>query len=401
VNSDVLLHHLSFKDGRLVTPGGTSYRILYIGGRSQRMTLPVLQHLKSLVEQGAVIVGSRPMDSPSLTDDENEFHRIADQLWGTEASGKAGWGKQLLGKMAAQTGPYHRFGKGRVYAGMTANEVLKDLDSSEDFEYTKPETDTTLMFVHRKLDDGDIYFVDNRNDRAESVDATFRVEGKAPELWDAATGESTAVTYRIADGRTTIPLHLDPYGSIFVVFREAAKAASAEVPEPKATEISPGDALNSNWSVTFQPNRGAPEMVAFDRLASWSDNAIDGVKYFSGTATYTKNVEIPESALTPGSHFWLDLGDVKDVAEVAVNGKYLGIQWKTPFKVDVTAALKPGSNQIVIEVTNLWVNRLIGDQQFYAVKKYTFTDFAPYKADSPLLPSGLLGPVRLLSVAGQ
>ena len=153
--------------------------------------------------------------------------------------------------------------------------------------------------------------------------------------------------------------------------------------------------------MSFQPDRGAPEMVAFDRLTSWSDNPIDGVKYFSGTATYSKTIQIPESALTPGAHFWLDLGDVSDVAEVAVNGKYLGIQWKTPFKVDVTGALKPGSNQIVIEVTNLWVNRLIGDQQPYAVKKYTFTDFAPYKADSPLLPSGLLGPVRVDAVSQQ
>lgn len=285
---------------------------------------------------------------------------------------------------------------------MTANEVLKDLALSEDFEYTKPESDTVLMFLHRKLDDGDIYFVDNRNDRAESVDATFRVEGKTPELLDAATGDSKPVSYRIADGRTTIPLRLDPYGSVFVVFREAAKAASVELPEAKETQVSAiDDTLNTNWSVSFQPNRGAPEMIAFDRLTSWSDSSFDGVKYFSGTATYSKAVQIPESALAPGAHYWLDLGDVRDVAEVAVNGKYLGIQWKTPFKVDVTGALRPGSNQIVIEVTNLWVNRLIGDQQFYAVKKYTFTDFAPYKADSPLLPSGLLGPVRLLSVASQ
>ena len=125
------------------------------------------------------------------------------------------------------------------------------------------------------------------------------------------------------------------------------------------------------------------------------------MKYFSGTATYSKTVAIPGSALTPGAHYWLDLGDVRDVAEVAVNGKSLGIQWKTPYKVDVTDALKPGSNQIVIQVTNLWVNRLIGDPQSYAVKKYTFTDFAPYKADSPLLPSGLLGPVRFLSISAQ
>ena len=400
VNSDVVLHQLSLKDGRLQTPGGTSYRILYLGGRSERMTLPVLQQIKSLVEQGAVIVGNKPLDSPSLSDDQDEFHRVADELWGTGTDGKLGWAKGIVGKLAVQPSAYHRFGKGRVYSGMSANEVLKDLDVSEDFEYTKPESDTSLMFLHRRLDDGEIYFVDNRNGRAEKVTATFRVDGKTPELWDAVTGESRPVSYEIANGRTTVPLELDPDGSIFVVFRETAKAAKVVLPEVRET-VAPGldEALNTNWSVSFQPNRGAPEMVAFDRLASWSDSSIDGVKYFSGTATYSKTIQIPEGALTPGARLWLDLGDVREVAEVAVNGKYLGIQWKTPFKVDVTGALRPGSNQIVIEVTNLWVNRLIGDQQAYALKKYAFTDFEPYKADSPLLPSGLLGPVRVSEVA--
>jgi hypothetical protein len=238
------------------------------------------------------------------------------------------------------------------------------------------------------------------------VQATFRVEGKAPELWDAATGESKQVWYRTAGGRTTVPLRLDPYGTVFVVFREPAKAASLELPEPVESQVGGledalGQDLNKDWSVSFQPGRGAPEKVTFDRLTSWSDNSIEGVKYFSGTATYSKTVQIPEGALTPGAHVWLDLGDVKDVAEVAVNGKYLGILWKTPFKVDLTGILKPGSNQIVIEATNLWVNRLIGDQQSYAVKKYTFTDIAPYKADSALLPSGLLGPLKISSVAQQ
>ena len=361
------------------------------------MTLPVLKQLSSLVAQGAAIVGSKPVDSPSLADDEDEFHHVADQLWGT-----GGLGGRLLAKLGSQPSAYHRFGKGRVYAGMTANEVLRDLGEAQDFEYTKPEADTALMFLHRKLDGGDVYFVDNRNERTESVDATFRVEGRTPELWDAATGESKPVSYRIADGRTTIPLHLDPYGSVFVVFRELATAASLELPARAETPVAGlDDVLNHDWSVSFQPGRGAPETVAFDRLSSWSDNSIDGVKYFSGTATYSKVIQVPEGALAQGAHFWLDLGDVKDVAEVAVNGKYLGILWKTPYKVELTGALKPGSNQIAIEVTNLWVNRLIGDQQSYAVKKYTFTDFAPYKADSPLLLSGLLGPVRITSDARQ
>ena len=385
VNSDVILHQLSFKDGRLVTPGGTSYRILYLGGRSQRITLPVLEQLRDLVKQGAVLVGDKPTDSPSLADDEKRFSWVVSRLWG---------------RGTLKAGTFRKVGKGRVYAGMTANEVLKDLEMSEDLEYTKPEADTSLMFVHRKLDDGEIYFVDNRNDRAENVDATFRVEGKAPELWDAATGKSRPVSYKTADGRTTVPLKLDPYGTTFVVFRNAASAPTLDLPEPAEVQVQGLDeALNTDWSVSFQPGRGAPETATFDRLASWSENSNDGVRYFSGTATYAKAVQIPEGALAPGAHVWLDLGEVKDVAEVAVNGKYLGILWKAPFKVDVTGALQPGSNQFVIEVTNLWVNRLIGDQQPYAVKKYTFSDFMPYKADSPLLPSGLLGPVRITSAA--
>jgi hypothetical protein len=385
VNSDVLLHHLSFQGGRLVTPGGTSYRILYLGGRSQRMTLPVLQQLSNFVAQGAVIVGNKPEDSPSLADDESQFHAIADRLWGVGAP---------------RVGTVRKVGKGRVYTGMTANEVLKALDLDQDFSYTKPEADTELMFLHRKLDEGDLYFVDNRNDRAESVDATFRVSGKRPELWDAATGVSKPVSYQTSAGRTTVPLKLDPYGSVFIVFRAVATADSLALPEAKEAEVTVlNDALNKDWNVSFQPGRGAPETVTFNQLSSWSDSSIDGVKYFSGTATYSKTFEVPADAFTEGAHYWLDLGDVKDLAEVAVNGRYIGIFWKTPFKADITSALKPGSNQLVIGVTNLWVNRLIGDQQSYAVRKYTFTDFTPYKADSPLLPSGLLGPVRIITDA--
>ncbi len=386
VNSDVVLHELSVKDGRLVTPGGTSYRILFLGGRSQRMTLPVLRRIHDLVVQGAVLVGERPMDSPSLADDEKQFQRVADQLWGRRPV----------------AGPsMRRVRKGRVYAGMFTNEALAKLGVARDWEYTKPEPDTTLMFVHRKLDDGDVYFVDNRMDRAENVNAIFRVEGKEAELWDPTTGAAQPASYSTTmDGRTTVPLHLDPYGTTFVVFRAPAKTASLEFAEPQETVVAGLDkTLNQDWHLSFQAGRGAPETADFDRLTSWSENADAGIKYFSGTATYSKTIEVPAGAFTPGAHVWLDLGDIRDVAEVAVNGKYLGILWKAPFKIDLTGVLTPGSNQLVIQVTNLWVNRMIGDQQPWALKKYAFADFTPYKAESPLLPSGLLGPVRLISVS--
>ena len=389
VNSDVVLRELSFKDGKLVTPGGTSYKILYLGGRSQRMTLPVLRQIKILVTQGAVLVGNRPTDSPSLSDDEKEFQRVADQLWGRRSA-------------AGQS--MRRVGKGRVYTGMSANDVLGALGVARDWEYTKPEADTTLMFVHRKLDVGDVYFVDNREDHAESVDATFRVDGKTPELWDPATGATQPLSYRISEGRTTVPLHLDSYGATFVVFRAAATQNSLDLPVTHETTIDGLDlALNRDWSVSFEPGKGIPESIGFHRLLSWTDFPIplsdEALKYYSGTATYSKTIEVPADDLAQGTHLWLDLGDVREIAEVKVNGADLGILWKTPFRVDVTGEIRPGENRIEIKVTNLWVNRMIGDQQSWALKKYAFADFTPYKADSPLLPSGLLGPVHLISVS--
>jgi hypothetical protein len=381
VNADVILNHLTFENGRLVTPGGTSYRILYLGGTSRKMTLPVLRKIRDLVAAGAIVVGSKPVESPSLADNETEFHAIANQVWGLRTDSAS---------------EVHGFGKGKVYTGKTANEVLADLKLNRDFEYSRPSADTELMFTHRKLLDGDLYFVDNRKDRIENVDATFRVDGKVPELWHADTGKVESTSYRCANGRTTVPLRLNPYEAVFVVFRRPATETSRSLPLPTEKPLA---AVSGDWTVTFQPDRGVPGNIAFNKLMSWSQSAKLGVKYFSGTATYTKTVHAQKEWFTPRTHLWLDLGDVKELADITVNGKALGIEWKAPYRVDVTDALKPGDNQLTIKVTNLWVNRLIGDQQPDSTKKYTFTTFKPYTADSPLMSSGLLGPVRIISIA--
>jgi hypothetical protein len=382
LNSDVILNHLSIRNGRWHSTGDTSYRILYLGGTSRRMTLPVLRKLRDLVAQGGILVGNRPVDSPSLADDPEEFRRIADQLWNP---------KPVVSKLVHSL-------KGKVLSGMSPNEALSALNEARDFDYTKTGADTNLMFVHRALADGDIYFVANRSDRDADINATFRVEGKAPETWNPVTGIEQPTSYDTADHRTTVPLHLDPWGATFVVFRKSAAGPSLQLPEHKLAQLNALDeTLNHNWTLSFENGRGAPETATLEKLISWSDHPDVGIKYFSGTATYSKSFQIPSAALAPGIHLWLDLGEVKDLAEVAVNGKYLGILWNSPFKVDITSALQPGLNQIVVQVTNLWVNRLIGDQQPWALKKYTFSDFNPYKPDSPLLPSGLLGPVRILS----
>jgi len=334
----------------------------------------VLRKIRDLVTAGAVVVGPKPIDSPSQADDQAEFKRIADQLWGPGT------------------------GKGKVYGSGTIGEALGALRTQPDFEYTKPQPDTSLFFVHRKLADGEIYWVSNTNHRVETLEATFRVQGKAAELWHADTGVTEPAAYRIDNGCTTVPLRLEPNDAVFVVFRRAAATPSRTLPQRVETALT---TVAGPWEVAFQTNRGAPAQIGLNTLSSWSESSDAGVKYFSGTGTYVKTIEAPADWFKTGAKLWLDLGDVKNLADISVNGKPLGILWKTPFRVDVTSALKPGANSLEIKVTNLWVNRLIGDQQPDAAKKYTYTAQQFYRADSPLLPSGLLGPVQIVRSVGQ
>jgi hypothetical protein len=379
INADGLIHMLSVTGGRITTKSGMSYRVLGLDPYSKHMSLPVLRAIHKLVKEGAVVAGPKPTDDPSLADNQAEFRKLNDELFGDG------------------TGVHH-VGKGTVYAGRSLAEVFKALKVAPDFDYTKPKSDTRLLFVHRKLADGDLYFVDNRNDRDETVDATFRVTGKAPELWYAETGRSEPASYHIAGGRTTVPLHLEPWGTVFVVFRKPTRATSRTLPKVVEAELA---TVEGPWSASFQPGRGAPDSITLDKLMSWTDSTDAGVKYFSGTGTYTKTIQASPEWFKKGARLWIDLGDVKNLAEVTVNGKPLGIVWHAPYRVDATRALKPGGNEVTIKVINAWVNRLIGDQQPDATTKYTFADVKPYKADSPLLPSGLLGPVRVYSSTAQ
>jgi hypothetical protein len=371
VNSDVILHQLSAANGAIETGSGMRYRVLYLGGSSRRMTLPVLRKIRDLVNAGAVVVGGRPTGSPSMADDPAEFAAIADALWGG------------------------RTGKGRVIAGADVNQALGSLGAVRDFDYDEAGAERDVMFVHRRLPDGEIYFLSNKSEHPQTIHAAFRVSGKRPELWHADSGTTEPVSYNIDNGRTRVLLRLDGNESVFVVFRSPTSAPSGTVPARSEKTLT---RLDGTWEVRFAPNPGAPATVAFDRLASWSENVNPGVKYFSGTAAYQKAVDVPAAWIQKGQKLLLDLGDVRELAEVLLNGRSLGIVWHPPYKIDVTSAVKPGANALEIKVTNLWVNRLIGDQQPGATK-VTFTAMPAYKADAPLRPSGLLGPVTLAQVS--
>jgi hypothetical protein len=278
---------------------------------------------------------------------------------------------------------------------------------------------------------GDAYFVSNQADRFVQQECSFRVSGKKPELWHPDTGKiEPAAAYAVKAGRVIVPLAFDPSGSVFVVFREP-DATTDHVVTPQQRLVAVGEpiAVEGNWTLSFPPNWGAPASVALDRLISWSEHADSGVKYFSGTATYEKELQIPAEALVKsGGVLWLDLGVVKNLAKVKVNGEELGILWKRPFRVDIAPAARVGGNRLEIQVTNQWPNRLIGDEQLpedigwwgtfdkrtgqgvdwskpwpqwlmegkpSPTGRLTFSPWRHYTKDSPLLPSGLLGPVTL------
>jgi hypothetical protein len=378
INADGLIHQLEAANSQIATPSGMRYRVLALDPYSVHMSLPVLRAIHKLVEQGAVVAGAKPTDTPSLADDQAEFNKLNSELFG-DGTG------------------VHTFGKGKVYAGQSVESTLKALDVTPDFAHSKPEADTRIVFVHRKMTDGDIYFLDNRNDRDETVDASFRVTGKTPEIWHAETGKSEAVSYKIADGHTTVPLHLEPWGTVFVVFRSPARMTTLTLPRVVETRLS---TVDGPWKVSFQEQRGAPASITLDKLSSWTENTDPGVKYFSGAGTYTRTIQASAEWFKPGAAIWIDLGDVKNLAEVSVNGTSLGVVWHAPYRVDITKALRPGANQVTVKVINAWVNRMIGDQQPNATK-YTFADIAPYTADSALLPSGLLGPVVVVRATPQ
>jgi hypothetical protein len=373
INADTLITALGVTDGAITTPGGMRYRVLALDPNALHMSLPVLRRLAELANAGAIVVGERPLDTPSLADDAREFSRLVSELWGS------GDGK-------------HVYGKGAVYSGQALNAVLKSMGVAPDVE-VEPRSGTELLFVHRSLVDGDLFYIDNRQNQRQQVKVSFRVDGKAPELWHADTGNREPASFRRLGGRTLVPLSLDAFETVFVVFRHATSAPRRTLPLPTATQLL---TLTDSWQVQFQAKRGAPEAARPTTLKSWSDDSDEGVKFFSGTATYTTTLQAAPKWFDAGARLWLDLGRVMNVAEVSVNGKALGIAWKTPFRVDMTSALKPGANRLQVKVSNLWVNRLIGDLQPGVQQKYSFTTQAFYRADAPLLPSGLLGPVRVL-----
>lgn len=386
INTEALLERLSVKDGLLVLPDGMSYRMLALDPADETIPPAALAKIAELARAGAtVVLGRRPERAPGLAGYpacDEQVRKAAADLWGSQPAAT-------------------------MAAALKAQAPLPDCSGPWDY-------------AHRREGDADFYFLKGSG----AAEITFRVQGKEPELWDPVTGAvRDAVCWRAAaDGRTVLPLALPENGSVFVVFRRPAErrhlASASNLGENVEIAGRDGDRavlhrwtadaqpLAGPWQVQFAPGWGAPESAVFDKLIPWNEHPDERIKYFSGSAVYRKEIELSESQAR--GLVRLDLGNVKNIARVRLNGKDLGIIWTAPWRVELTGAVKPGHNALEIEVTNTWVNRLIGDAALPEAKRLTKTiarrpvgdnsDKAPlkgYKADDPLAPSGLIGPVSL------
>ena len=442
---------LSFKNGRLALPNGRSYGLLTLH-HTGTMTLPTLKHLRDLVQAGAAMLGEPPQATPGLTDypqADTELQTIANELWGNDTVTTT-----------------RTFGKGRIFRGIPAEKALELLALPPDFE-----ADRDIHWTHRTAGSAEIYFVSSQNDAPTTALCAFRVAGKIPELWDAETGRIIP-TYPNAPGKpgqTRLSIPFTPSGSWFVVFRPAPQGAtppnligvalnklplyengySTRAANPlnlvtgsvreagtynlvfsdgtkrklKVSLLPPDTAIEGSWTLRFPAGSGAPASITLAELKSWTALADPGARYFSGTASYSKTIDIPKEFLGRDQRLLLDLGRVGVMAKVNLNGKPLGLLWQPPYQVDITNTATPGPNQLEISVVNLWPNRLIGDEllpedsernpngtlktwpqwlldnQPSPTGRLTFSSWRLWKSDDPLQPSGLLGPVTLRTSA--
>lgn len=391
---EVVLARMSVRDGRIVLPDGMSYRVLVLPNH-RMISLPVLRKVKELTAAGATVIGPRPEFASGLRDylkSDAEVAALVKELWG-DADGKAV--------------TEHRFGQGRILCGKTAREVLMADGVAPDFGFTpvasrrspttEPKLATDVDYIHRRDGGADIYFVCNRTGSDTVADLVFRVSGKAPELWDPTTGQTRMLpAYSQADGRTTVPMQFAPYGSWFVVFRKPAGADAAAGAKRNFPVFTTARELSGEWTVRFDPKWGGPASAEFPRLVSWTKRPEDGIRFYSGTATYVKTFDLPQTPMaSPPSRVYLDLGEVRQLAEVRLNGKALGILWAMPFRVDVTDVLRPAGNELEIDVVNFWPNRIIGDASLPPEQRRTKTNIRKLTASTALVESGLMGPVTL------
>ena len=374
VLSEEILLRLTCQNGATPTTLGHDVPRPLVLPDHRVLSLAALRKVHDLVDAGATVIGPKPERAISLVAGASgvaEFRRLADATWDT-------------------TRPNH------VIQDTSPLKVLRQLGIQPDFTHSGDDA-AQIEWIHFTIPDGHMYFVAHQTEQPITVNCSFRISGRQPELWNPVDG-----THRLAnaftqkDGRTNLPLEFTPNGSFFVLFRNQIPTTQQGDADSNFPAVGNPVELPGPWTVNFDPNWGGPKSINFPELIDWTQHTNPGIKHYSGIATYKNQFLAPTDLADNGKkQILLDLGNVLEMAEIHLNGKPLGIVWCPPFQVDATDALKSGENELQIRLANQWANRVIGDLQLPPEKRRTQTNITALKPDTPLSPSGLLGPVTL------
>ncbi|MBE8713721.1 glycosyl hydrolase [Sphingobacterium hungaricum] len=375
INAEVIQNRMTIKDGRFTLPDGLSYKVLVLP-ELETMRPELLKKIAQLVKEGGIVLGPKPLRSPSLTNGEEadkEIKKLADELWG---------------KIDVKSITKNDFGKGQVFSGVSLEILFAELGTNPDFIAKGADQ---IQFLHRNFPDADVYFISNQKNEKAKFIGSFRGMKLQPELWNAVNGKvSDLPEFTVSDATLEIPLELNAFESAFIVFKKPittqAKSDVKNFPSPKLSVP-----VEDSWKVVFKNIDSTSFEKANFQLIDWSKSSDDKIKYFSGTAIYSKTIKMND--VSKGQKVYLDLGHLIAIAKIKLNGQDIGGLWTPPYKIDVTEFWKSGDNQLEIEVTNTWVNKLIGEARLPESQRSSWTIVNPYTKDSALHSAGLHGPV--------
>jgi hypothetical protein len=367
-SASAVITRMTVKDGRLVLPDGMSYRVLVLPPW-KFATVELLEKIRELVRGGAMVWGMAPETFPGfshLAENRRGFEELKAELW----SGP--------GRRVQDEGPL--------------DAVLERMDCPPDFLGSLP-----LNWTARQQGATRVYFVANPEDNELKVQLTFRVKGMQPEEWNPETGEIKPIAgWRETGNSTKFVWTFNASGSSFFVFRSQARAPKASLPVTTTQAPSPLS-VPGPWRISFPAGKGAPASAEMPALRSWTEMQDEGIRHFSGTANYAGKLTVPAEWPGADMRIFLELGEVQVMARVRLNGQDLGVLWRPPYRVEVTGRLQTGENILSIDVVNLWPNRMIADAGLPPEKRISWSDWEPFTPDMPLLPSGLIGPVRFVA----
>jgi hypothetical protein len=426
----MLTNRIKIVDGKLSLGGNQRFSLLLLHN-STKMEFSTLKRIAELVKAGAVAYGPKPLEMLSLTDLKNDvtaFKQLAGEVWGNTSE--------------------NSYGKGKMISGLPLAEVMKQLNVIPDLT-TNSQDAKEIMYIHKKLDDMDIYFVFNQQNRVLNREILFRVTGKTPEIWNPENGAVTKpAIYSMEKNQTRIPVTFKPYESRIFVFKnevpvqfiQQVSLAGKEIfPQQQVsdtsfqiplavfnqeeieftTELSGEYAFTTNDNKVIKTKLAQPKILELGNLKTRieffpiSDEVIQpveittlkslteydnpAIKYFAGKAKYTINFSAPDF-VSGSDSILLDLGELSATSEVILNGKLLAYPWQSNTRLVVSGLLKP-ENKLEITVANVSRNRFIGDLIQYGSVKSLWTT-SPIETilnkDMPLKPSGLMGPLKLV-----